>query len=550
MIIDFIQTDSQNFFNCLEGINKTDVTAISNSQSICLLIGSDLVLKDSMLQLDQQCGGIISKFLQQNTKNNQIFSGKFGEIRFLTIANDEEIKNIILLGIGQSNQLKEFQIQELGGIIRKSIAANAIMDVIILVDYDISNYNRFKIASLIASGAELASYKFKKYFTKKNINNNDNKLQETSEMHLFISLKDANDIEQAKAYFNNILQPINEGVVLARNLISEPPNKLDPATYAQKIEEEFKILKNEFGVVVNVKILGAQEMHDLNMGALLGVGQGSQKESKLVSISYLGAVDKDQAPLALVGKGVTFDTGGISLKPSAGMEDMKYDMAGSAAVVGAIKALARRKAKINVVGVVALVENMPGSNAQRPSDVVTTMSGQTVEVLNTDAEGRLILADALWYVQEVFKPESIIDLATLTGAITIAVGYSYAGCFSNNNELAKKLIISGERVNENLWRMPLHKDYDDMLKSNIADIANIGNARGAAGSCTAANFLQKFIQFKQNHDSSKTPIPWAHLDIASVAWSKKGGNICPAGAVGFGVRLINQFVEDNYECIK
>ncbi|SPR09608.1 leucyl aminopeptidase [Orientia tsutsugamushi] len=550
MIIKFIQTDSQNFFNCLEGINKTDVTAISNSQSICLLIGSDLVLTDSMLQLDQQCSGIISKFLQQNTKNNQVFSGKFGEIRFLTIANGEEIKNIILLGIGQSNQLKEFQIQELGGIIQKSIAANTIMDVIILVDYDISNYDRFKIASLIASGAELASYKFKKYFTKKNINNNDTKLQETSEIHLFISLKDANDIEQAKAYFNNILQPINEGVVLARNLISEPPNKLYPATYAQKIEKEFKILKNEFGVEVNVKILGAQEMHDLNMGALLGVGQGSQKESKLVSISYLGAVNKDQAPLALVGKGVTFDTGGISLKPSAGMEDMKYDMAGSAAVVGAIKALARRKAKVNVVGVVALVENMPGSNAQRPSDVVTTMSGQTVEVLNTDAEGRLILADALWYVQEVFKPESIIDLATLTGAITIALGYSYAGCFSNNNELAQKLIISGEKVNENLWRMPLHKDYDDMLKSNIADIANIGNVRGAAGSCTAANFLQKFIQFKQNHDDSKTPIPWAHLDIASVAWNKKGGNICPAGAVGFGVRLINKFVEDNYECIK
>lgn len=550
MIINFIQTDSQNFFNCLEGINKTDVTAISNSQSICLLIGSDLVLTDSMLQLDQQCGGIISKFLQQNTKNKQIFSGKFGEIKFLTIANGEEIKNIILLGIGQSNQLKEFQIQELGGIIQKSIAANTIMDVIILVDYDISNYNRFKIASLIASGAELASYKFKKYFTKKNVNNNDNELQETSEMHLFISLKDANDIEQAKAYFNNILQPINEGVVLARNLISEPPNKLYPATYAQKIEEEFKILKNEFGVEVNVKILGAQEIRGLNMGALLGVGQGSQKESKLVSISYLGAVDKDQAPLALVGKGVTFDTGGISLKPSAGMEDMKYDMAGSAAVVGAIKALARRKAKVNVVGVVALVENMPGSNAQRPSDVVTTMSGQTVEVLNTDAEGRLILADALWYVQEVFKPESIIDLATLTGAITIALGYSYAGCFSNNNELAQKLIISGEKVNENLWRMPLHKDYDDMLKSNIADIANIGNVRGAAGSCTAASFLQKFIQFKQNHDSNKTPIPWAHLDIASVAWNKKGGNICPAGAVGFGVRLINKFVEDNYECIK
>ncbi|KJV57259.1 cytosol aminopeptidase family, catalytic domain protein [Orientia chuto str. Dubai] len=547
MIVNFIKTNSKNFFNCLEGINKADHTVVSSSQSICLLIDSNLELTTSILQLDQQCGGIISKFLQQNKKDSEqkcMFSGKFGEVKLLTVVKDDEVKNIVLLGTGKSNQLKEFQVQELGGVIQKSISTNSIISMLVLADCDINNYDRFKIASLIASGAELASYKFKKYLTK---NNDDNESQKTSPINLFIGLEDVKDVEQAQAYFNNVLRPINEGVILARDLISEPPNKLYPAIYAEKIEEEFKTLRDRLGIELKVEILGVQEMQELSMGALLGVGQGSRKESKLVSISYLGAINKDQPPLALVGKGVTFDTGGISLKPSAGMEDMKYDMAGSAAVIGAIKALACRKAQINVVGIVALVENMPGGNAQRPSDVVTTMSGKTVEVLNTDAEGRLILADALWYAQEAFKPEAIIDLATLTGAIIIAVGYSYAGCFSNNDELAQKLINSGEKVNENLWRMPLHKDYDDMLKSSIADIANIGNARGAAGSSTAASFLQKFIQFRNNNNGSKNPIPWIHLDIASVAWNKKGGNICPPGAAGFGVRLINQFVKDNYE---
>jgi len=254
-------------------------------------------------------------------------------------------------------------------------------------------------------------------------------------------------------------------------------------------------------------------------------------------MEYYGADDKDAKPLAFVGKGVTFDTGGISIKPSASMWEMKYDMSGSAAVVGLIKALAIRKASVNVIGVVGLVENMPGGNAQRPGDVVKTMSGKTAEVLDTDAEGRLVLADALWYAQDKFKPEIMVNLATLTGAIVVALGSTYAGCFSNNDNLSEKLVNAGTKVDEKLWRMPLHEDYEAMIKSDIADIANLGNVRGSAGSSTAAHFLQHFVN----------EVPWAHLDIAGVANDKKGSNLAPKGAVGFGIRLLNQFIQDYYE---
>jgi leucyl aminopeptidase len=321
-------------------------------------------------------------------------------------------------------------------------------------------------------------------------------------------------------------------VYFARDLVSEAPNILYPESYAEQIIEKLEPLG------IDVQVLGEREMRNLGMGALLGVGQGSAKESKLVVMKYQGG-NSDQKPVCFVGKGVTFDTGGISIKPAAGMGDMKYDMGGSAAVVGAMKALALRNAKVNAVGIVGLAENMPGSNAQRPGDIVTSMSGQTIEVLNTDAEGRLVLCDCITYLQENFDPDCIIDLATLTGAILIALANTYAGCFSNDDELANKLINSGSNVNEKLWRMPLHKDFDEMLKSPIADISNIGGERGMAGSSTAAHFIGRFI---------KDGVKWAHLDIAGTAWEKKGKNpICPIGAVGFGVRLLDQFVQDNYE---
>jgi leucyl aminopeptidase len=254
-------------------------------------------------------------------------------------------------------------------------------------------------------------------------------------------------------------------------------------------------------------------------------------------MEWKGDKSRKDVPLALVGKGVTFDTGGISIKPANGMEDMKYDMGGSAAVVGTIRALAARKAKVNVVGAVGLVENMPGGNAQRPSDVVTSLSGQTIEVLNTDAEGRLVLADVLWHVQECFKPKSIVDLATLTGAITIALGYEYAGLFSNSDDLSDKLLKAGKDSNEKLWRLPLGEAYDKLLDSPIADMQNISSEKGA-GSITAAQFLQRFI---------KDDVEWAHLDIAAMAWAKKDQDVCPKGATGFGIRLLNKMVLDYFE---
>jgi len=314
-----------------------------------------------------------------------------------------------------------------------------------------------------------------------------------------------------------------------RDLVSEPGNILHPDEYAKRL----KSLKKD-GLKIN--IFDKKKLKKLGMFSLLGVGMGSVRGSYLVTIEWKGAKNNSR-PLAFVGKGVTFDTGGYSLKPARFMEDMTYDMAGSAAVVGLMKTLALRKAKINAVGVVGLVENMVSGVAQRPGDIVKSYSGKTIEVLNTDAEGRLVLADALTYTEKKFKPKFIIDLATLTGAIIVSLGSEYAGLFSNDDNLSKKIIKAGKKVDEKLWRMPLHKNYDKLINSKNADMQNI-NYVGGAGSTTAAQFLQRFI-------INKTP--WAHLDIAGMAFSKYGGSLNSGGATGFGVRLLNQLVEDNYE---
>jgi leucyl aminopeptidase len=285
---------------------------------------------------------------------------------------------------------------------------------------------------------------------------------------------------------------------------------------------------------VKVEVLGEKQMEKLGMGALLGVGQGSRRESQLVVMQWNGG-PKSQKPIAFVGKGVTFDTGGISLKPAAGMGDMKWDMGGAGTVSGLMKALAGRKAKANVVGLIGLVENMPDGNAQRPGDIVKSMSGKTIEVLNTDAEGRLVLADVLWYCQDRFKPTAMIDLATLTGAIIVGLGHEYAGLFSNDDALCRNLTAAGEATGEKVWRMPLHEAYDKMLKSDAADMKNIGGRD--AGSITAAQFLQRFVN----------DVPWAHLDIAGMAWSSKVADTVPKGGTGYGVRLLDRLVQDMCE---
>ena len=322
---------------------------------------------------------------------------------------------------------------------------------------------------------------------------------------------------------------LEEGTNFARDLVSEPPNVLNPKEYVSRLLK----LKR---LGIKVTVYNEIQLEKLGMHSLLGVGRGSTNESFLVTLEWYGNKKDKKAPLSFVGKGVCFDTGGISLKPAKFMDEMKYDMAGSAVVAGLIQSLATRKAKVNAVGVVGLVENMPGGNAQRPGDIVKAYNGKTIEVLNTDAEGRLVLADALSFTEKKFKPKFIIDLATLTGAIIVALGEEYAGLFSNNDELSDKIFKSGEKVNEKVWRLPLHKNYDKLMDSQIADIQNI-NYSGGAGSITAAQFLQRFVE--------KTP--WAHLDIAGMAFSKKAENLNPGGATGFGVRLLNQLIEEHYE---
>ena len=365
-----------------------------------------------------------------------------------------------------------------------------------------------------AHGIKLKSYTFDKYKTKRNSKN----------ISVIITGKNQPSTKDQIKF-----RAIENGTFYTRDLVSEPGNILHPDEYAKRLNSLRK-----YGLKVTV--YDEKKLKKLGMNTLLGVGQGSIRGSYLVTMEWNG-LSKKSKPLAFVGKGVCFDTGGISLKPAKFMEDMTYDMAGSAVVVGLMKSLALRKAKINAVGVVGLVENMPGGNAQRPGDIVKSYSGKTVEILNTDAEGRLVLADALTYTEEKFKPKFIVDLATLTGAIIVSLGSEYAGLFSNDDKLSKQLINAGENVEEKVWRMPLNENFDKLIDSKNADMQNI-NYVGGAGSTTAAQFLQRFILNKT---------PWAHLDIAGMAFSKYGGALNSGGATGYGVRLLNKLIEDNYE---
>ena len=372
----------------------------------------------------------------------------------------------------------------------------------------------------------LRGYKFKKYKTKaRKKNGAAAEADERSLKKIVIHCADPKAASQAFAP----ARAIGEGVTLARDLVNEPANVLGPAEFAARAKELAKL-------GVQVEVLGPKALEKLGMGALLAVGQGSEQPSHVAVLQWKGAGAKGGAPIAIVGKGVTFDAGGISLKPAAGMEDMKGDMAGAACVVGLMHELAARKAKVNAVGIIGLIENMPSGTAQRPGDVVTSMSGQTIEVLNTDAEGRMVLADCLWYVQERFKPKAVINLATLTGAVMVALGKEHAGLFSNNDELSNQLIAAGSATGEKLWRLPLGPKYDKMIDSKVADMKNTGGKWG--GSISAAQFLQRFI---------KPDTPWAHLDIAGTAMSSVDSDINRSWGSGFGVRLLDRLIADHYE---
>ncbi|WP_149535865.1 leucyl aminopeptidase [Siccirubricoccus phaeus] len=383
------------------------------------------------------------------------------------------------------------------------------------------------VAASLAFGLLLRSYRFDRYRTTEKEEDKP-KLERVA-----VATDAASAVKSAWAP----LRAVADGVFFARDLVSEPPNVLNPGEFAERLQG-----LESHGL--QVEVLGPKEMKKLGFGALLGVAQGSAEEPRMVVMQWNGATGGKakkaaQKPVAFIGKGVTFDTGGISIKPAAGMEDMKFDMAGAAAVAGTMLALAGRRAKVDAVGLVGLVENMPSGSAQRPGDVVKTASGQTVEVINTDAEGRLVLADVIHYCQQRFAPRFMVDLATLTGAIIISLGHEHAGLFSNDDTLAQQLTAAGKSVSEALWRMPLGEAYDKQLKSDIADMKNVGGRPG--GSITAAHFIQRFV------DTKDGPMPWAHLDIAGTAWTTKDLPTVPKGATGFGVRLLDRLVAEHYE---
>ena len=379
-----------------------------------------------------------------------------------------------------------------------------------------------KAAADFALGMLLRAYKFDNYKTTKKSDDDDGKVNEKT-IKVTIVTADAGAAKKAFAE----AEAVAEGVILARNLVNEPANILGPLEFAAKAKELEKL-------GVEIEILTEKEMKKLGMGALLGVAQGSARPPRLVIMNWNGGKAKDK-PIAFIGKGVVFDTGGISIKPAGGMEDMKGDMGGAAAVTGLMHTLAARKAKANVIGIIGLVENMPDGNAQRPGDIVTSMSGQTIEVINTDAEGRLVLCDALWYCNDRFKPQFMINLATLTGAIMVALGSHHAGLFCNDDELAENLLSAGLTTKERLWRMPLGKDYDKLIDSKFADMKNTGGRH--AGSITAAQFLKRFVK----------DTPWAHLDIAGTAMGSPSDEINQSWGSGFGVRLLDELVRASYE---
>jgi leucyl aminopeptidase len=480
-------------------INFKNNKLSKNSANLILFVDEKFSINHLREHISGSEYSFISDLLKTKDKKNKIISFDLSSK-----------KKIILVSIDKS--LSTSQIENLGAKFYDFLKNSK------QIEYTLNSNTVLgkskNVAGFFLHGLRLKSYIFDKYKTKKN------------KVNLIINVigkKTFSSSDQIR------FKAIEDGTFFTRDLVSEPGNILHPDEYAKRLN----LLKKD-GLKIN--IYDEKKLKKLGMNTLLGVGQGSIRGSYLVTMEWNG-LKNNSKPLAFVGKGVCFDTGGISLKPAKFMEDMTYDMAGSAVVVGLMKSLALRKAKVNAIGVVGLVENMPGGNAQRPGDIVKSYSGKTVEILNTDAEGRLVLADALTFTEEKFKPRFIVDLATLTGAIIVSLGSEYAGLFSNDDKLSKQLIDAGNNVEEKVWRMPLNKNYDKLIDSKNADMQNI-NYVGGAGSTTAAQFLQRFILNKT---------PWAHLDIAGMAFSKYGGALNSGGATGYGVRLLNKLIEDNYE---
>ena len=449
-----------------------------------------------------------------NALDRQRFEGEASGTAEQFIDDNGRMRRVVLVGTGAGASPREAA-EKLGGTAVSRLLTSG--DTKAVIDLGGQGFDADS-AARVGLGAVLRAWRYDRYRTKLK-----DKHKPTLEQLIVVG----GDAGAGKRYEER-WSPVAEGVSLTRELVREPANIIYPETFVERVRASVE------GSGLELEVLDRAAMTKLGMGALLGVAQGSSREARLLVLKWNGG-DGGQ-PIAFVGKGVTFDTGGISIKPAAGMEAMKWDMGGAGAVAGAMKALALRKAKANVVGICGLVENMPGGNAQRPGDVVTTLSGQTVEVINTDAEGRLVLADAVTYVQRNYKPGTIVDLATLTGAILISLGHEWAGLFSNNDELAGQLQHAGEDSGDLLWRMPLAEPFDRLIDSPIADMKNVGPREG--GSITAAQFIQRFIE---------DGVRWAHVDMAGMAWSEKAGTTYDKGATGFGVRLLDEYVSEVLE---
>ena len=465
--------------------------------------------------LDEATGGAVSRAVAASPR----FHGKKNELIAIIGPPNLSLSRIVVAGLGKPDAVDRRLLQDLGGTLLAHL--NSAGESTATFALDLGERAPLKpedAAAHLAFGAELRSYRFDKYRT----------TQKPEQKPSLAGITVATEAAGAAKEAYRALGATAQAVFFTRDLVSEPANTIYPETLAEQAAG-----LSEFGL--SVEILDEERMRELGMGALLGVGQGSVRPSRVVVMEHRGG-KPGSPPLGFIGKGVTFDTGGISIKPAAGMGEMKWDMAGAGVVIGLMRLFATRRARLNAVGIVGLTENMPSGNAQRPGDIVRSMSGQTIEVLNTDAEGRLVLADVLWYCQDRFKPKLMIDLATLTGAVIIALGHDHAGLFANNDELADRLIAAGNAVGEKLWRLPLADSYDRAIDSDAADVKNIAGDR-AAGSIIGAQFVQRFVN----------KVPWAHLDIAGVAWSKKDAPTVPKGATAFGVRLLDRFVAEHYE---
>ena len=494
--------------------------------TLAVLVGQELVLSSAAQSLNTKAQGLILKAAEAAS-----FKGKQKTSIEILAPQKLDCQRLVIVGAGKTGDLTESDWATLGGYTLGQIGARKAQEASLIAEVPGASAKPEVVAAELAFGAVLRHYTFKKYKKKSETNGegaNGNGAEQKPADELTRLTIHCADPDKARAAYE-AKRAVAEGVYFARDLVNEPANVLGPVEFADRVKELERL-------GLEVEILDDEALQALGMNTLLSVSVGSARPARVAVMQWNGAKSKRAKPLCFIGKGVVFDTGGISMKPAAGMEDMKGDMGGAAAVSGLMYALAARKAPVNAVGIIGLVENMPSGAATRPGDIVTSMSGQTVEILNTDAEGRLVLCDVMWYAQERFKPRFMIDLATLTGAIMVALGKDFAGMFVNDDKLADQITAASKATGEKVWRMPLDKAYDKLMDSRNADVKNIGGRWG--GACTAAAFLGRFV---------KKDVPWAHLDVAGTAMDAPKSETNPSWASGWGVQLLDRLVSDNFE---